>query len=282
MKVCMMAAVVGAAAAVVSADTAVLQASADNTLYEDTLGVVSNGSGAYFFAGDTGQFGARRGLVRFDVAAAVPAGSTVTSAVLTLHLSRTRAAEVNVSVHRVLSSWGEGTSDAGEPGGSGTDATAGDATWLYRSFPGVSWGTAGGDFVATPSATRAVNAEGFYSWDASAALDADVQGWLDAPSSNHGWMVVGPELGERSAKRFDSRENTEFAFRPVLTIEFTPPPPTCAADANGDNQTDGADLSVLLGQFGTSVPPGTGADFNGDGLVNAADLSVLLGDFGCE
>ncbi len=57
-------------------------------------------------------------------------------------------------------------------------------------------------------------------------------------------------------------------------------PPECAGDANGDNGVNGADLSVLLAQFGTSVPAGTGADFNADGVVNGADLSVLLGSFG--
>ncbi len=61
------------------------------------------------------------------------------------------------------------------------------------------------------------------------------------------------------------------------------PPCACtrsSGDANGDCQINGADLSVLLGQFGQSVPPNTGADFNGDGAVNGADLSVLLGQFG--
>ncbi len=57
--------------------------------------------------------------------------------------------------------------------------------------------------------------------------------------------------------------------------------PGCAGDANGDGQTNGADLSVLLSQFGTAVSPGTGADFNDDGSVNGADLSVLLANFGC-
>lgn len=55
---------------------------------------------------------------------------------------------------------------------------------------------------------------------------------------------------------------------------------TCPGDANGDRRVDGADLSVLLGQFNQMVPPGTGADFNCDGRVNGADLSVLLGSFG--
>ncbi len=58
------------------------------------------------------------------------------------------------------------------------------------------------------------------------------------------------------------------------------PPQPCTADANGDAQVDGADLSLLLATFGQSVKPGEGADFNGDGIVDAADLSVLLAGFG--
>jgi hypothetical protein len=58
------------------------------------------------------------------------------------------------------------------------------------------------------------------------------------------------------------------------------PPTSCPGDANADGRIDGADLSVLLGQFGAGVPAGSGSDFNGDGAVNGADLSVLLGRFG--
>lgn len=58
------------------------------------------------------------------------------------------------------------------------------------------------------------------------------------------------------------------------------PPAACPGDTNGDNVVNGADLSVLLSQFGQSVAAGTGADFNGDGVVNGADLSVLLSSFG--
>lgn len=64
-----------------------------------------------------------------------------------------------------------------------------------------------------------------------------------------------------------------------FTVQTTPPP-ACPGDANGDNRVDGADLSVLLGQFNQAVTPGSGADFNDDGVVNGADLSVLLGLFG--
>ena len=51
----------------------------------------------------------------------------------------------------------------------------------------------------------------------------------------------------------------------------------CAAavvgDLNGDGFVNGADLSILLGAWGTSGP----GDLNGDGSVGGADLSVLLG-----
>ncbi len=51
-------------------------------------------------------------------------------------------------------------------------------------------------------------------------------------------------------------------------------------NANGDNVIDGADLSVLLANFGNTVTPWTSGDFNGDGVVNGADLSTLLSNFG--
>lgn len=56
---------------------------------------------------------------------------------------------------------------------------------------------------------------------------------------------------------------------------------SCAGDVNGDDRTDGADLSVLIGSFGSAVAPGTSGDVNGDGSVDAADLSALIGNFGC-
>jgi len=59
-----------------------------------------------------------------------------------------------------------------------------------------------------------------------------------------------------------------------------PPPVTCPGDSNGDNLVNGADLSLLLGQFGGPAPPNFGADYNGDGWVNGADLSILLFRFG--
>ena len=45
------------------------------------------------------------------------------------------------------------------------------------------------------------------------------------------------------------------------------------ADLNGDGRVDGADLGILLSQWGG---PGS-ADLDGDGIVGGADLAILLG-----
>ena len=52
----------------------------------------------------------------------------------------------------------------------------------------------------------------------------------------------------------------------------------CPGDLNGDGLVDGADLTILLADWGLFV--NSLADLNGDGLVDGADLSALLGDWG--
>jgi len=48
-------------------------------------------------------------------------------------------------------------------------------------------------------------------------------------------------------------------------------------DTNGDGIVDGADLAVILGEWGTS---NTIADLDGDGNVGGGDLALVLGDWG--
>lgn len=65
----------------------------------------------------------------------------------------------------------------------------------------------------------------------------------------------------------------------VWNIGFTPPPPPCPGDANGDRRVDFADLNLVLSQFGL-LGPGLMGDVNGDGRVNFTDLNVTLSTFG--
>ncbi|MBL8745729.1 MAG: DNRLRE domain-containing protein [Phycisphaerae bacterium] len=198
----------------------------DNTLYQDPAGSVSNGAGAGMFAGRNAlaQNSIRRGLIRFDVGSMVPAGAVITGATLTLFQASANVDDQVVSLHRVLESWGEGTSNAtgGGGGGSGAAATPGDATWIHRSFNTTPWSTAGGVFDPAASASASVGGNGFYSWS-SAALAADVQAFLDDGATNFGWLVRGNESMSSSAKRFATREEPSESLRPVLTLEYVVP-----------------------------------------------------------
>lgn len=214
------------------ADTAALAPLRDNTLIESPTGGLSNGAGMYVFVGRTAQTSGavRRGLVAFDVAAAIPERATITAVALTLHVSRTASAAVHdIQLHRLLAPWGEGTSVGASGEGAGASSTPGDATWIHRSFDTERWTNPGGDFEATPSAILPVSGPGDYTWGPTPQLIADVQSWLDAPAGAHGWILLGDESTPRSAKRFDSRQNDSPALRPALAISFTPATPVATS-----------------------------------------------------
>ncbi len=196
----------------------------DNTLYESATGALSNGAGDHIFAGKTGPMGQdliRRGVIAFDIAGNIPAGASVTSVTLTLHMSRepTAGGPEMIELHRILADWGEGTSDAPAMEGGGAMASPGDATWIHTFSNTGLWSSAGGDFSQTVSGNQTVDAVGFYSWSGSQML-VDVQSWLDTPADNFGWIVVGNEGPTLTAKRFDSRENPNPQFRPELRVKY--------------------------------------------------------------
>jgi len=58
----------------------------------------------------------------------------------------------------------------------------------------------------------------------------------------------------------------------------------CAADLDGDWDTDLADLALLLSAYGTAAgnpDHNWSADFDNDGDVDLTDLALLLADYGC-
>ena len=229
-----------------TADVVTLTPIKDNTLYQNAQGALSNGAGNHFFCGRNASNQTRRGLVAFDIAGAIPAGATIDSVELTLNMSRTIGAAADCKLHRVFADWGEGTSVAiGEEGG-GAPATNGDATWIHRFRPNDLWedengrGLPGGWFSMTISAQTSVDAEGPYQWSGQGLID-DVQFWLDNPGQNFGWILLGDETMELTAKRFDTRENPTIANRPSLRIEFS----TAVCYADCDQSTGPGVLDIF-------------------------------------
>jgi len=218
------------ASAAAGADTLTLTPDRDNTLYERTQGDLSNGAGDFLFFGQTGGnagFAVRRAVLRFPLGS-IPPGSEVTAAQLsvTVTMIPPGATGFDAALHRLSSDWGEGASDALGPEGGGAPAESGDATWLHRFYDTDLWASAGGDFVATPSATApAGNTNGAVITFSGAGLTSDVQAMVNAPADNHGWIIRGEEDNPGNARRVASRENPTVSSRPALTVTFTPAPP---------------------------------------------------------
>lgn len=263
---------------------------ADDTLYQDPAGQLSNGAGQHFFVGDTnqGSNNIRRGAIKFDLSA-VPVGSTISSATLTLHVSRPNNGAQTIALHRALKNWGEGTSNAalggtGSGEGDGVQAKTNDVTWLFTFFNLQSWSTAGGDFVAAASASTSVNGVANYQWT-GAGLTADVQQWVNNPGAAFGWILTGNETARPTAKQFDTKENATPANRPVLAIVYTPPVPdlTIAKSHVGVfHPGDSADTySVTVSNVGVAPTNGstvTVTDTLPTGLVpTAADSGTING-----
>lgn len=258
---------------------------ADAAIYSES-GTAANGSGQNLFVGANAQGNARRSLVRFDVAASIPAGSIIVQATLVLTVVQGDVVAEPITVRRVLSSWSEGPSDPTGAEGQGAPAGIGDTTWTMRDFGAASpWMTPGGDLalehsidggLAIPGATYlAVGAQGL----------RDIESWLAQPAQNFGWCVIGDEGTPSSARRLDSRQSTTAAARPFLQISYFPPASApfayCVATPNsaGPGATIGwsGSTSVSANTFVLSVnglpPSTTGVFFFGSG-------SGVFGAFG--
>ena len=88
----------------------------------------------------------------------------------------------------------------------------------------------------------------------------------------HGQYLLGDVRGtyRLSLRAWDANGIYSDSDRVTLEVRIGP---ALVGDLNGDGIINGADLGVLLGQWGTL---GSG-DLNGDGIVNGADLGMLLG-----
>jgi hypothetical protein len=78
---------------------------------------------------------------------------------------------------------------------------------------------------------------------------ADVQGWLDTPVTNYGWVLRVNEVPARSARKILSREEQdEVNSGPMLSIVFAPPVNTPPAVPDG--QTG---VPFRIGKVGTDL-----------------------------
>ena len=131
-----------------------------------------------------------RAFVQFDVSA-IPAGSKIDSATLTLCATEVASATRTYNLHRVTTSWVETT-----------------LTW--HDQPAV---------VATVTDSETTRASpGCMSW----TVTVDVQAWVDG-TANHGWRVSDPvENDPEQFSEFRTRDDS-VGVRHLLDVAFTVP-----------------------------------------------------------
>ncbi len=268
----------------VNADEATVEAAADATIFSHSS-MASSGSGDDLFVGlNNSENRIRRALVRFDLDGLLPMWATVDSVTLTLWVNRTQVGNRTIGIHRVISEWNEGPGLGG--GGAGGTALTGDVTWQHTHYDDQFWTSLGGDFIGAASASISVGfADALYTWGSSSGMIEDVTAWLDAPDSNFGWILVGDE-GQRSSKRFDSRESVNANRRPRLSVWYTPfANCNCPlqGDINADGLFDAVDLNRMIGILYFEAEdtldgqcPTWRTDVSSDGNTDLTDLEYLI------
>jgi hypothetical protein len=186
------------------ADTVVLNPTADARIlsvfptssFSDLLSVYNVGTNI------------QRTLIQFDLSS-IPAGSTVTSATLTLFQGASffsASQSVPTSVYRVTRPWSEA-----------------QTTWNV-ALGGTPWTTPGGDYVGTtgqqnvnPYLTQSDFADGTqrtYNY----TLTNLVTEWVGG-TANNGLLLLANQPSELV---WQGRRESAAAFRPTLTVNFTP------------------------------------------------------------
>jgi len=196
-------------------------------------------------------------LLRFDGifgsgAGQIPAGSTITSAALTLWAgSAANDQSANpVNLHRLLHAWSD--------------------TGVWANYGVSPWNAAGGlqndgvDALAAVAGTTTIPTVG-----TSAQIDVttSLQAWAAAPSSNFGWVIL-PTGSD--GLRIESNESVTNARRPLLSVTFSAAATGCTtnADCSDNNLCNGIETCVS-----NACQPGTALNCN-DGNVCTTDSCV--------
>lgn len=212
--------------------TVSMTSSQDSMIFQNNVNNSAGGAVA-MYAGTNASSSIRRGLVAFDLAGNVPTGAIIDSVQLTLTYATYAGSgsgaggvdSVDIGLYRLLGSWGEGTNLLGQgPGGigQGSRANTGDVTWSSRFEGSQAWSNPGGDFAPVASATTGVGGTALdtaFTWTSSRMV-ADVQQWLNDPTSNAGWMLRGLESGSQTFRGFYTREEAIASYRPTLTVTY--------------------------------------------------------------
>ncbi|OGK00135.1 MAG: hypothetical protein A2519_22065 [Candidatus Raymondbacteria bacterium RIFOXYD12_FULL_49_13] len=155
--------------------------------------------------------GSRSCAVAFDLASSIPSGAIISNAILDLYAT-SAGTDQPMRLYKMTHTWVEGTGIYHQP----VDGVT------YYTYDGVNnWTTNGGDFDTTVVAQLVSNDVGsrWLEWN----IRDLTQSWISVPASNHGMLL---RLGIYKEGYILSKENSDTALRPKLTVSYFPEPTT--------------------------------------------------------
>lgn len=160
----------------------------------------------------------------------------------------------------------------GAPGFAVEDAVVGGA-WAYLDADGVA------DAVLRPSGTPTLSLAGTGVAISSGAVVVGCPAMQVGFSVSAGGALLLDRTRDCNSNGIPDAIDIAAGAEEDLDLDGTPDDCECRADIFVDGFVDGADLGVLLAQWGPSsvVRP---SDFNRDGIVNGDDLGYLLSRWG--
>jgi plastocyanin len=229
-----------------------------NSAYPDN----NNGGVAAIDIGNDFSDGSMRGLVRFNLPAALNERASITGATLTMTVTSVppdgSAAAATVAVERLTENWGQGNGAGAQAFGSytaGSACTGSGATWNKPLCSGAAWATAGGSVAGVVSASAFVSATPgtTVQWNA-AGMASDVQAWADDATSNHGWR-----LRSSTEASFDLMQ--AFSKAPQLVVTYSCKSGFLETASGCTTCTTSAKAACVISQAGNacldSGPPST-------------------------
>jgi hypothetical protein len=218
----------------------VLSPPSDDTFINSIDPGNNNGGSNSFFTGTDGHGGFMRALVRFNMPAGLQGRVAVTSVQLRVTVEALPngggEAAATESLQAVTQAWiqGNGVGDTQQSFTVGQACTGSivGATWTQSNCAtSTNWTTAGGAVASTVSgqaSTSGVAAGSQVTWDSASnpGMNADVQSWIDSPTSNNGWRIASSTEGTTTGQvqRFFSTE-AGGTTAPSLTITYSCKPP---------------------------------------------------------
>ena len=175
-------------------------------------------------AGNVGPYSGSelRYLIEFDLSD-IPSDAVVTNTNLTMTTSKTMSNDLNVSAHRITSSWAEGSGN-GDPNNSTINGT----TWNER-WNDTSWSSAGGDFSATAeivtNISRSANQATVFN------ITDLVQSWVNGSYNNYG-VILKEDVGNDYTAFYTSDYNETISYRPRIRVDYKIPDQNWTEDTN--------------------------------------------------